>query len=200
MTASNTRQSDHPIDRIFLDRWSPRAFTGAPMPETDMLSILDAAHWAPSSGNSQPWRFVYALKGSDNFDKLLGFLAEGNQRWAVNASALLVLISKTYTISSAGERRAAYNHAFDTGAAWLSLALQSMSLGYHAHGMAGLDKDKAFAELNVPEGYRVEAAVAIGRIASKDTLPDDLQEREVPSKRKPLHEVAFEGSFTGTAD
>lgn len=199
MTSSNSRDSEFPIDMFFLDRWSPRAFTDETMNRETMLTILDAAHWAPSSGNNQPWRFVYGLRGTPAFDTLLDLLVPGNQRWAKNASALLIVVSKTYRLSQDGERRTAYTHSYDTGAAWFSVICQAMKLGYHAHGMEGFDKEKAFEVLGLPDGYRVEAAAAIGRIADKSTLPAELAEREVPSKRKPVYEIAFEGKFTGEA-
>jgi nitroreductase len=82
MTKSNNRESQYPIEPIFLDRWSPRAFTGEVIPESDLLGILDAAHWAPSSANQQPWRFIYALKGSDDWDVFVSLLVESNQEWA----------------------------------------------------------------------------------------------------------------------
>lgn len=200
MTKSNSRESEYPIDPLFLDRWSPRAFTGEAIGEDTLLTILDAAHWAPSSGNGQPWRFVYALRDTPSWPVLFGILNESNQRWVKNASALIILISKTYRISSTGERRHAHTHAFDTGAAWFSLAVQTMKLGLYAHGMEGMSREKAMEVLGVPEGYRVEAAVAIGRLADRDTLPEDIRKNEVPSKRRPLSEVAFEGSFKGQPD
>ena len=88
MTTSNHRKSEYNVDPIFLDRWSPRAFDGSTMPKEDLLTILDAAHWAPSAFNYQPWRFVYALKGTPEFDKFLDILIEFNQGWAKNASAV----------------------------------------------------------------------------------------------------------------
>ncbi len=199
MTTSNSRQSEYPVDPLFLDRWSPRAFDGKPMPKDHLLTILDAAHWAPSASNQQPWRFVFALNRSVEWDMFVGLLMEGNQRWAKNASALLFILSRSYNLRD-GEKKPAPTHSFDAGAAWFSLATQAHMLGYHAHGMAGIFKDKIIEQLNVPEGYVVEAAVAIGTMAHKDTLPDDLAEREVPSKRLPLADVVFEGSFTGNAD
>jgi nitroreductase len=199
MTSSNSRTSEFPIDAFFLDRWSPRAFTDEQMDRETMLTILDAAHWAPSSGNSQPWRFVYGLRGTPAFSAIFDLLGAGNQRWAGNAAALMIVVSKTYRIASTGERREAYTHSYDTGAAWFSVICQAMKLGYHAHGMEGFDKEKAVDVLGIPEGFRVEAAAAIGRIADKSTLPEELQEREVPSKRKPVAEIAFEGQFTGEA-
>lgn len=197
MTSSNTRDSEFPIDTFFLDRWSPRAFTEETIDQATMLTILDAAHWAPSSGNNQPWRFIYALRGTPSFPVLVDILSPGNQRWAQNAAALMIVVSKTYRVASNGERRLAYTHSYDTGAAWFSVICQAMKLGYHAHGMEGFDKEKAVEVLGIPEGYRAEAAAAIGRIADRSTLPDDLAEREFPSKRKPVSEIAFEGKFTG---
>lgn len=197
MTHSNNRHSEHPIDAFFLNRWSPRAFTDEEMSEETILTILDAGHWAPSSGNNQPWRFIYARRGTESWPVLLDILSAGNQRWAQNAAALIIFVSRSYRISKDGERKPAYTHSFDTGAAWFSIACQAMKLGYHAHGMEGMDRDKAVRVLGIPDGFRVEAACALGRIAPKETLPEDLREREVQSQRKPLADVAFEGRFAG---
>lgn len=197
MTSSNQRHSELPVDPIFLDRWSPRAFTGEAIDEKTLLTMLDAAHWAPSASNLQPWRFVYARNDGKDWPVLLDILDESNQRWANNASALVIVISKTHRITASGERRPSYTHSFDTGAAWHALAMQAHLLGFHAHGMAGIDRDKAMKALGIPEDYRVEAAVAIGYLADRETLPDDLKAREVPSARKPLCEIAFEGRFRG---
>ncbi len=87
MTTSNSRDTDYPVDPLFLDRWSPRAYDGKPMPKDDVLTILDAARWAPSASNQQPWRFVYGLNGSAEWENFVGLLMEGNQRWAKNSSA-----------------------------------------------------------------------------------------------------------------
>ncbi|ABR62045.1 nitroreductase [Sinorhizobium medicae] len=197
MTEINHRKADHPIHSIFLERWSPRAFTGEEIGEKDLLALFEAARWAPSASNLQPWRFVYARRGTGHFARLLSTLDEGNQRWAKNASALVIILSKTHRTTSTGEVRPAYTHAFDTGAAWFALALQTQLSGWHAHAMAGVDREKAIQVLGVPEHYRVEAAVAIGRIADPSTLPDDLREREKPSQRRPFSEFVFEGHFKG---
>jgi nitroreductase len=195
LTDSNSRHSPFPIDTFFLDRWSPRAFSDDSIPEETMLTLLEAAHWAPSSGNNQPWRFIYARRDTAEWPALLDLLTPGNQRWAKNAAALVIFVSKTFRVATDGSHKPAYTHAFDTGAAWFSLAAQAMRLGFHAHGMEGVDRDKAMAVLGIPEGYRVEAAAAIGRIAPASTLPDDLATREAPSQRRPLSEVAFAGRF-----
>ncbi len=191
------RMSDFPIDPLFMQRWSPRAFSSDPMPEADLSTMLEAARWAPSSSNIQPWRFSYALRDTPDWDRYVGFLMEGNQIWAKNASALVVAISKTHHKSSPeAEERFNPSHSFDTGAASLAFQLQAIKLGYHAHPMGGIFKDKIKLDLAIPlEGYAVEAAIAVGRLAPKDTLPEPLRSREGPSQRKPLSDVAFKGGF-----
>ncbi len=191
----NGRTADHDIHPVFLERWSPRAFTGEAMPQDDLLALFEAARWAPSASNRQPWRFVYAHRGTEAFQAILSTLDEGNRRWTPDAAVLAVIISKTHNRTASGELRPAYTHAFDTGAAWCALALQATFSGYHVHAMAGIDRDKAMIAAGVPEGYRVEAGLAIGKIAPKDTLPDDLKAREVPSQRHAVEVFAFEGSF-----
>ena len=196
MTTSNSRESQHPIDPLFLDRWSPRAFSNETMPEADLLTILEAGHWAPSSYNHQPWRFVYALRGSEQWDTFLGLLIEFNQSWVKSASALLFVVSRTHSgVLGSTEQKPIYSHSFDAGAAWASLALQAHLSGYEAHGMTGVNFDKAPEVLGIPDGFRVECAVAIGKIGDKNQLPEGIREREVPSPRKPLSEVAFNGTF-----
>lgn len=190
------RVSEHEIDPLFLERWSPRAFDGQPLTEAELLKILEAAHWAPSAYNFQPWRFVYALKDTPEFDRLLGLLVEFNQSWAKDAGALVFVISKTQSLApGATEETPLYSHSFDAGAAWGLLSLQSRLSGFHAHGMTGLKFDALDEGLGLPEGYRVEAAVAIGTMADPSVLPEGLRGGEVPSKRRPLAEVAFKGKL-----
>ncbi len=196
MTAANSRKADHAIDPLFLNRWSPRAYSGETMPESDLLAILEAAHWAPSAYNSQPWRFVYALRDSAEWNKLFPILNDFNQSWAKDASALIVIISKSHFLApGASEESISYSHSFDTGAAWGALSLQAQLSGYQAHGMTGIHFDKAREILQLPEGYRVEAAAVVGRVGDKSQLPEFLQTRETPSPRRPLSEVVFNGSF-----
>ncbi len=196
MTDANHRHSDYPIDKVFLDRWSPRAFTAEEISEHDLMTILEAARWAPSSYNSQPWRFIYGRRGTPHFDKLLGFLNEFNQSWAKTASALVVLVSSSTMLPPGKDKPVpSHSHSNDAGAAWAYLALQATMLGYQAHGMVGFDMDRAFAELGVPEGYRVEQSIAIGRQGDKATLPEAMAARESPSDRLPLATIAMEGAF-----
>ncbi|SES43706.1 nitroreductase family protein [Rhizobium sp. NFR03] len=195
-TSSNFRQADYPIEASFLDRWSPRAFKDETMGEAELLTILEAGRWAPSAFNSQPWRFSYALRGTPEWDTLLPILNDFNQSWAKSASALVIIISKThFTAPGSTESKPSYSHSFDAGSAWGAIAHQAMLLGYQAHGMTGIHFDKAAEILGIPEGYRVEAAVAIGRVGDKSVLPEGLQAKETPSPRRPLSELAFNGSF-----
>jgi nitroreductase len=196
MTKANSRSADHPIETFFLERWSPRAFTGAAIPDADLQTIFEAARWAPSSSNRQPWRFLYAKRETPAFAKFLGLLSETNQSWAKNASVLAIALSKT-TFTPTGKVEAVANrsHSFDTGAAWGYIALQAWRSGYAAHGMGGFDVPRTAVELNVPDDYRVEVAIAIGRVGDKSLLPDALRQRETPSSRNPQTDFVFEGGF-----
>jgi nitroreductase len=195
-TKANGRTADHAIDRQFLERWSPRAFTPEIISEADLMKLFEAARWAPSSFNAQPWRFIYARRGTKHWERLLGLLNEFNTSWAKNAAALAIVVSKqTMAIPGQDKEIPSHSHSFDAGAAWAMLALQATKLGWAAHGMAGFDIPRAAAELNVPAGYRVEAAIAIGKPGDKSQLPDALQAREVPSQRHPLSASVFEGAF-----
>ncbi|MCB8880463.1 nitroreductase family protein [Acidisoma cellulosilytica] len=194
---ANFRDADHEIEPIFLERWSPRAFTEEEISEADLFSMFEAARWAPSSYNSQPWVFIYARRSSPNWEKLLGLLNEFNQSWAKRAGAIVIIASHTTMLPPGAEKAIpSHSHSFDAGAAWNALALQGSKLGWHAHAMVGFDIPRAFAELNFPEGVRVEAAVAIGRQGDKSILPEGLAKREAPSPRKPITDFAFEGSFS----
>lgn len=196
MTSANHRHSPYDIDPLFLERWSPRAFDGLAMPSEDLLMILEAAHWAPSASNSQPWRFVYAHRDTADFERMLALLVEFNQDWAKAASALVFVFSQKLTTADDGSlSKPIRNHSFDTGTAWGYLALQAYKSGYFAHGMTGVHFDRIAAELGAPDHYHFEAAVAIGRLGRKENLPEKLREREIPNARKPLSDVAFEGKF-----
>jgi nitroreductase len=185
-----TRQADPRIVPLFVERWSPRAYDESAMPQADLDTILEAATWAPSAYNHQPWRFLYAHRGDANWEGFLSALVPFNQSWAKDASVLLFFVSEEKMGDNPN-----HSHSFDTGAAWAQLALQSHALGYAAHGMTGVDWDKARDVLGVPEGYRIEAAAAIGRQTSPEKLPEGLREREAPSGRKPVSEVSAAGRF-----
>ncbi len=193
---TQTRTPEYDINPLFIDRWSPRAFTGEPIDDATLLSFFEAARWAPSAYNSQPWRFIYAKNGTEHWERFTGLLSEFNRGWAQNASALVILISKT-TFVPPGKTEAspATSHAFDAGAAWASLALQASLSGWHTHAIGGYDKDKARVALGIPDDYVLQAAIAIGKRGDKSQLPAGLQEREQPSPRRPLGELIAEGEF-----
>lgn len=196
MTMANSRAADHPIDALFLERWSPRAFTAEPISEEALMILFEAARWAPSSYNSQPWRFLYARRGTEHWPRFLNLLNAFNQSWAKNAAALIILVSKRTLLPSGADKEVdSHTHSLDAGAAWGHLALQATRLGWAAHGMAGFDVPRAAAELGVPPGYRVEAAIAIGKPGDKALLPEALQVREKPSGRLPLSQLVSEGRF-----
>lgn len=200
MTTANARQAAHPIDPMFLERWSPRAFTGEEIGEADLLTIFEAARWAPSSYNSQPWRFLYARRGTPAWDSFLDLLVPFNRGWAKDAAALVILVSDPLMRPPGTDKDVpSHSHSLDAGTASGFLALQANRMGWFVHGMVGLDMERAFAELNMPAGHRVEAAYAIGRRGDPATLPDPLRAREAPNDRKPLSELVFEGGFPDLA-
>lgn len=190
-----TRQPHHPVDPLFVERWSPRAFDGSDMPDADLLTIFEAGRWAPSAFNAQPWRLLYAKRGSPDWERFMALLMPFNQLWARQASVLVFILSDTLIEMKQGELSPSRTHSFDAGAAWASMALQATRLGYHAHGMAGVEWDAARSELGVPERYRFDAAFVIGRIAPVETLDERFREREKPSDRKAIGEFAFAGNF-----
>ena len=193
----SSRHADFPVDPLFLERWSPRAFDGAPVPEADLMTMFEAARWAPSAFNSQPARFLYAHRDGPDWTRFLDLLIPWNQSWAHSASVLLFILSDRLpqVDKATGEPAPSRSHSFDAGAAWACLALQAARLGYFAHGMTGADFDRAQEELGVPKRYRFEAAAAIGRLGDPAILSEKLRAREVPSDRKPLAELVFAGNF-----
>jgi nitroreductase len=191
-----SRHADHPVDPLFLDRWSPRAFDESEMPEFDLLSLFEAARWAPSAFNSQPWRFLYARRGEADWERFLDLLIPFNRSWAHSASALIYILSDTLPFTDkAGEPATSHTHSYDAGAAWACLALQATRMGYQAHGMSGVDFDRVREALGVPERYRVEAAAVVGRVGDPKGLPEKLRAREAPSGRKAVEEFAFKGGW-----
>lgn len=185
------RKADHPIDRIFLDRWSPRAMSGGEIPGTELMSLFEAARWAPSSNNNQPWRILYARRNTEHWPLFFNLLTDSNKIWAKNASALLLMVSK----NTFENGRPSRTHSYDTGAAWENLALQGNLRGYVVHGMQGFDYELARSSLNIPDGFTVEAMAAIGIPGNREDLPDALQKRESPNDRRKLTETICEGPW-----
>ncbi|MBC5775121.1 nitroreductase family protein [Pontibacter sp. KCTC 32443] len=180
------------VHNLIQDRWSPRAFDSKPVEDEKLEAIFEAARWAPSAMNEQPWRFVFATKNNpEAYEKLLSCLVEANQLWAKNAPVLILSVAKA-NYSNNGNRNAYAWH--DTGMATANLALQATELGLHLHIMGGFSADKAREVLGIPEGYEPVSMMAIGYLGDPSQLPDHLKAREVaPRNRKPLQELVFNG-------
>lgn len=189
------RIAEHPVDAQFTARWSPRAFADKAVAEADVLTLIEAARWAPSASNLQPWRFVWALKGEAAFDRILDTLVPFNQGWAKNAAALIVVAARTSVTKEDGTESPNAYHGFDTGAAWGALALQAHLNGLVAHAMGGFDHAKTAEAVALPEHHALHAVVAVGYRGDAASLPEGLQSREVPSPRKPMSEIAVRGNF-----
>ena len=193
MYISDFRKPDFDIDPIFLNRWSPRSMSGDEISRDVLFSLFEAARWAPSSNNNQPWRFLYARRNTDYWPIFFDLLTEQNKIWAKNAAVLIVVISKkTFDYNE----KPARTHSYDAGAAWENLTLQGSLKALVIHGMQGFDYDGARRTLNIPDVFQVEAMIAIGKPGKKEDLPEGLQEREIPSPRKKLSEIVMEGNFT----
>ncbi|NPU82856.1 MAG: nitroreductase family protein [Syntrophaceae bacterium] len=191
MNIRDFRKPSHPVDPLFPNRWSPRAMSGEELPEAELMTLFEAARWAPSSNNNQPWRFFYGRRNTPQWDLFFNLLTESNKLWAHRAAVLVVVASKT-TFDSG---KFARTHSYDAGAAWGHLALQGSLMGLVIHGMQGFNYDRAKTELNMPDFLQPEAMIAIGRPGKREDLPQHLQEREFPSSRKDLTDIVVEGPW-----
>ena len=186
------RTSEYSINPLILSRWSPRSMTGEELGDDDIMSLFEAARWAPSSFNNQPWRFIYAKRNTEHWDRLFNLLVDVNKTWAKNAALLAVVISrKNFEFNE----KPARTHQFDAGSAWENLALEASSRGIVAHGMQGFDYEKAKTELRIPADFEVMAMIAIGKRGPKDNLPTELQDKEKPNDRKALKDIIMEGTY-----
>ncbi len=194
---NSSRTPQYSVDPQFVQRWSPRAFEPTAIEEETLLGFIEAARWAPSAFNAQPWRFLYARRDDAHWELFLSLISEFNRSWAQHASALVIILSKTTLLrASSGEEVPFPSHSFDAGAAWAYLALQATNAGWHVHGMAGIDREGIQRELQVPAPFKVELAVAIGKLGDKASLSEQLQARELPSPRLKVEELAVAGPYT----
>lgn len=185
-----TRVSEYPVSPLFLNRWSTRAFSTREVSDQDLYTVLDAAHWAPSSFNDQPWRFVVA-KTEEQRSVFHQFINEFNLTWVTTAPVLIVVASDK--LRDNGDPNGA--HAFDAGAAWASMAIQATMLGMVTHALGGIDRNKARQLLNIPDNFEIHALIALGYHGDKSLLPEGVQQREVPNGRRPLNELVYEGKI-----
>ncbi|HEV8385971.1 MAG TPA: nitroreductase family protein [Candidatus Acidoferrales bacterium] len=182
------------LHELLERRWSPVAFSPQPVEPEKLRSVLEAARWAASSFNEQPWVYLVATKDDpENFQRLLSCLVESNQAWATNAPVLMLSVAKLHFDKNGKPNRHALH---DVGAASASLTLQGTALGLFVHQMAGFDAEKARREFSIPEGWEPGAAIALGYLGDDSTLPDKLRERNRGvRKRKPLEEFVFTGGW-----
>ena len=186
--------SQHHIVDLLARRWSPRAFEERPLEPEKFKSLFEAARWAPSSNNEQPWRFLAATKDHRaDYDRLLGCLSEGNLKWAFRAPVLILSVARLLFEDDGTPNRHALH---DTGMAVENLVLQATSLGLQAHQMAGYDVEKARRECQIPSGFEPVAMIAVGYPGDPAILPDYLRERELkPRERQPIHDFVFSSSW-----
>lgn len=187
--ALNLRKPDYPIDPLFVNRWSPRSFLEKPVPEHILMKLFEAARWAPSAFNHQPWRFI-VLQSEEDRENIYPCISTNNLAWCKKAPVLVMIISDTTRNDSFN-----YSHAFDTGAAWAQFALAASLEGLVTHPMTGFDFDQARKILNIPETFALQALVAVGYQGPAEALPEHLQEREKPNDRRPVEQSVYFGSF-----
>ncbi|MBS3119975.1 nitroreductase family protein [Candidatus Woesearchaeota archaeon] len=188
----SVRKPGWAINPIFVNRWSPRAMTGEELPDEELMPLFEAARWAPSSFNEQPWRFIIAKRNTPDFGRFLQLLTPGNQAWCSNAAVLLLIVSKKTLSRNDAPNRV---HDFDAGSAWMSMALEGTGRGLVVHGMGGFDRERARTEIKVPDDYDVEAMVAIGRRKPDSQLTPEEKANQRISDRRPVEESVFKGSF-----
>jgi len=190
----NHRTADHPIEEIFLKRWSPRAMSGEAVSQDAVNQLFEAARWAPSTYNEQEWRFLYAHKETGQWSDFFDLLVDANQAWCENAGVLIVAFSRTTFVKNGKPNNV---HEFDTGLATQNLLLQAASLGLVAHAMGGFDRGQSKRTLNIPDGFEPHCMIAVGHPGKISSLPEDYQGMDKePSGRKPIAEIAREGKFS----
>jgi nitroreductase len=184
------------INSLIASRWSGRAFDpDAGVSEEHMMTILEAARWAPSCFGDEPWRYIVCNKQSDlqGWQNALDCLVEGNQQWAQHVPVLILVLADTLFSSNGNENRWG---EYDTGAASISMCLQAKELGLMTHQMGGIIADKAKEIFSVPERFTAMAMMSIGYQLDKDSIPENMLERElVERKRKPFNELFFAGTW-----
>lgn len=189
----NSREASASVEPMFVERWSSRSFADVPLTDEQIASLFEAAHWAPSSSNRQPWVFVYATDGPDR-ERFNSVLNEGNARWAPKAPMLVLVFARKVDEDGKNIRTA----QFDTGAAWMSLALQANRMGLNTRAMGGIDLDAAYDAAGVPrDTFESICAIAVGTRGTDDDLHPRMVKQNMANDRKPVGETAFKARFSG---
>ncbi len=189
-----TAKTEHPVQELIAKRWSPRAMRERPVPRETLLSLLEAARWAPSCFNAQPWSFLIATRDEpEELERMAGCLVESNRAWARRAPVLMLTVARLTFEHNDKPNRHAWH---DIGLAVGNLSLEATARGLYLHQMAGIDRDKARDTYRIPEGYEAVTGIAIGYRADPEILPDALKERELkPRSRKPVAEFTYSGTW-----
>ena len=186
------RRAESEVDPLFIERWSRRSLTGRPLSDQQIATLFEAARWAPSANNLQPWLFVYA-RTPEMLERARMLLKETNQRWAARAPLLVFVFAQKRNPATGAPIRTAQ---FDTGAAWQSLVLQAHRLGLSTRAMGGIYHERTYGLFDVPaDQYESMAAIAVGYPGERELLPSELHDREQPTSRKSAREFAFEGRY-----
>lgn len=189
----NPRNPGASIEPMFVERWSSRSFAPVPLDNGQIASLFEAARWAPSASNRQPWVFVYATDGPDR-DRFNTLLNEANARWVPKAALLVLLFGRKVDEDGIAIRTG----QFDTGAAWMSFALQANRMGLNTCAVGSIDLDAAYDVAGVPRDvFEVVCAIAVGTRGTDDDLPPDMVQNNIANDRKPIEDIAFRGSYSG---
>jgi nitroreductase len=187
-------QTQYSVHELISRRWSPRAFADRLVPEDDLRRVLEAARWAPSNSNEQPWSFLVATKAyPEDYQRLFSCLMPGNQLWAGQAPVLMLSVAKLVFEEDGSPNRHAMH---DVGLAVENLIVQASAMELFVHQMAGFEVDKARELFQIPPQYEPAAMIALGYLGEPDTLPEKLRVRELaPRTRKPLAEFVYTGRW-----
>lgn len=196
---SRIAQADYPIHELVAKRWSPCGFDGRPVADSDLRSILEAARWAASSYNEQPWSFIVAMSDdAGEFERMCSCLVDGNQTWARRAPVLMLAVANL-TLSRNNKPNTCALH--DLGLATGNMCLEATARGLCLHIMGGIHPELARELYQVPETYEILTAIALGYPAPPDTLPDELRQRDTaPRTRHPLRDFVYSGLWGATSD
>jgi nitroreductase len=196
MVKGKIAETQYPVHELISRRWSPRAFADRLVPESDLRRVLEAARWAPSSSNEQPWSFLVATKAyPEDYQKLFSCLVPGNQLWVGQAPVLMLSVANLVFEEDGSPNRHAMH---DVGLAVENLILQATALGLFVHQMAGFDVDKVRELFKIPAHHEPAAMIALGYLGDPETLPGKLRLRELePRTRKTLTEFVFTGRWGG---
>lgn len=196
-THTKPAPTDHPVHELIRERWSPRAYSDRPVERPVLARLFEAARWAPSSSNQQPWSFIFGEQGSSGYQRIFDALVPFNQGWVKSAPVLAIGLARKNSANGSPNHYALY----DLGQAVGLLLVEATSLGLAVHEMAGFDAEKARTNLNIPETHDLGAIMTIGYAGDPNTLPDPLKERELaPRTRNPLAQFVFEDAFGEVAN